>query len=141
MNDAEVFEQLKTLVGNWSGVTDSGRALSVNYKLVANNSVLVETWELAPQREALTLYHMDAGKLIATHYCPIGNQPRLELKTTGHESYTFAFVSATNLPNAHSARQTSFELRLKSDDEFWRSETYTEGNETNTDSANYVRLR
>ena len=139
MNHAETFERLKTLVGRWSGTTDTGRTIDVAYKLVANNTVLVETWELAPQRESLTLYHMDNGKLIATHYCPIGNQPRLELQDGRDETYTFAFVSASNLPAAGHARQTRFELRLKNDGTFWRSETYTEENDSISESADYVR--
>src|SRR5262245_5708255 len=75
-----VFEQRKTLVGEWQGATAEGRQLSVSYRLTAGGTVLVETWTLGPGRESMTLYHLDRDDLVATHYCPIGNQPSLRLK-------------------------------------------------------------
>jgi hypothetical protein len=80
INARSVFAKLQTLVGEWEGKTEAGRVLKVSYRLTANNTVLVETWTLGPQRESLTLYHMDNESLIATHYCALGNQPRLRLK-------------------------------------------------------------
>lgn len=80
---ADVFNQLKSLVGAWEGKTETGRLLRVDYKLSAGETVLVETWTLGAGRESMTLYHMDNQDLVATHYCPIGNQPRLRPKTAG----------------------------------------------------------
>jgi hypothetical protein len=99
VNARTAFAQLQTLVGEWEGKTEAGRSLKVSYRLTANNTVLVETWTLGPQRESLKLYHMDNESLIATHYCPVGNQPRLRFKEGGSTSlFVFEFVSATNLP-------------------------------------------
>jgi len=141
-NPGEVFEQLKTLVGEWEGKTDAGRVLRVSYRLVANNTVLVETWTLAPQREALTLYHMDNGSLMATHYCPLGNQPRLRLKVPSTSpSFIFEFVSATNLPKTELAHQHQFEIQLLGTDSFSRSETYVENGTAESERVTYSRAR
>ena len=122
-----VFKQLQTLVGEWEGKTEAGRVLKVSYRLTANNSVLVETWTLGPQRESLTLYHMDNEDLIATHYCALGNQPRLRLKEGGSASvFTFEFISATNLPKPEIAHQHRFEIEILQANSFARSETYLE---------------
>ena len=137
---SSVFEHLKTLAGTWSGKTESGRPLGVTYRLIANGSALIELWTLAPDAAALTIYHMDNRRLVATHYCPIGNQPRLHLREpNGPSSYIFDFESATNLSKPGDAHQTSFEVRLIDANSFWRSETYAEGTVTNTEAALYTR--
>jgi hypothetical protein len=133
-----VFKQLQTLVGEWEGKTEAGRALKVSYRLTANNTVLIETWTLGPQRESLTLYHMDNDSLIATHYCPVGNQPRLRLKEDGSASvFIFEFVSATNLPKPEAAHQHRFEMEP---DSFARSETYLENGKGEPERIVYSRI-
>lgn len=139
--DAEVFEVLKSLVGSWEGVTDEGRLIKVTYTLYAKDSVLVEAWTLGPDRDALTLYHMDEVILMATHYCPLCNQPRLLLsEVIPPSTFTFTFCSATNLPSLDAAHQHSFELRLVNSNSFWRSETYMEAGVPTSEGIIYHRV-
>lgn len=136
-----VFAKLQTLVGEWEGKTEAGRVLKISYRLTANNTVLVETWTLGPQRESLTLYHMDNESLIATHYCPIGNQPRLRFKQGGSASlFAFEFVSATNLPKPEAAHQHSFEVEILQPNSIARSETYMENGTPGTERIVYSRI-
>lgn len=137
----KVFEELKkSLVGVWEGKTEAGRQLQVAFRLVAADTVLVETWTLAPGHEALTLYHIDHEMLMATHYCPLGNQPRLVLKEPVLEgSYAFEFVSATDLASPAEAHQHRFEIKLLGADSFWRSETYVDNGAEETEGATYAR--
>jgi hypothetical protein len=140
INARTVFAKLQTLVGEWEGKTEAGRVLKVSYRLTANNSVLVETWTLGPKRESLTLYHLDNENLIATHYCALGNQPRLQLKEGGSASvFTFEFVSATNLPKPELAHQHRFEMELLQPNSFARSETYMENGAAETERVVYSR--
>lgn len=135
------FAQLQTLVGEWEGKTEKGRALKVSYRLTANNTVLIETWTLGPTRESLTLYHMDNESLIATHYCPVGNQPRLRFKKGGSASvFVFEFVSATNLPKPEAAHQHRFEMELLQPNSFARSETYLENGKGEPERIVYSRI-
>jgi hypothetical protein len=135
------FERLKTLVGEWRGTSAKGRTFGITYRLSAGDTVLVETWALASGRESLTLYHLDGDDLLATHYCPIGNQPRLKLRPwTGGDSFDFAFVSATNLPDAKAAHQDSFRLELVDPAHIARSETYLENGTGEPERVSYERL-
>jgi hypothetical protein len=135
------FAQLQTLAGEWEGKTEKGRALKVSYRLTANNTVLIETWTLGPTRESLTLYHMDNESLIATHYCPVGNQPRLRFKEGGSASlFVFEFVSATNLPKPEAAHQHRFEMELLQPNSFARSETYLENGKGEPERIVYSRI-
>jgi hypothetical protein len=136
-----VFTQLQTLVGTWEGKTEKGRVLKVSYRLTANDTVLIETWTLGPKRESLTLYHLDNESLIATHYCALGNQPRLRLKEGGNaSSFTFDFVSATNLPKPEIAHQHQFEIEILQANSFARSETYLENGKGEPERIVYSRI-
>lgn len=139
---AVVFSRLTSLVGSWKGTAASGRSFTVTYRLSAGDSVLVETWTLGSGRESMTLYHLDGPTVVATHYCPIGNQPTLELATAANEGeIAFRFRAATNLPDPGVAHQSAFVLRLIDHDHYWRSETYVEHGEESTEAVSYQRTR
>ena len=136
-----VFEQLKSLVGEWKGTTPKGRELSVSYRLTAAGTVLVETWALGPGRESMTVYHLDRDDLVATHYCPIGNQPSLRLKLPAAPArFEFTFSSATNLPDPKAPHQHSFAVELLGPDRFTRSETYFENGAGEPEAVTYSRV-
>lgn len=122
-----VFRQLSGLVGDWAGKSPSGRENKVNYRLTAGGTVLVETWSLSSGRESMTLYHIDGESLMATHYCPQGNQPRLVLMPDS-EKFSFAFLDGTNLHVPGKAHQYSFWLKINDNDHFQRNEIYVENN-------------
>src|SRR5262249_12030735 len=73
------FSRLKTLVGEWEAKTQKGASIRVSYRLVSNDSVLVQTFITASGKETVTAFHPDGARLMATHYCAQGNQPRLVL--------------------------------------------------------------
>ena len=97
---AMAFQQLKGLVGEWRGQRPDGREIGVTYRLSARDSVLVETWSLGPGLESLTIYHMDGAELMATHFCPQGNQPRLRMKRAAGSRFDFTFYDATGVKSA-----------------------------------------
>jgi hypothetical protein len=77
---------------------------------------------------------------MATHYCPLCNQPRLVLSEVGADaSYTFVFVWASNLSNPRNAHQHSFQLRIIDARSFWRTETYVEHGVLQSEGVTYIR--
>src|SRR5439155_11501599 len=124
---ATTFEKLSTLVGQWEGKTTSGRSQHVSYRLTAAGSALVETWTLGPDRESLTLYHLDGDRLLADHYCPQGNQPRLQLTSSAEPgAFAFEFREGANLDVKGKAHQQAFWIKIDNSGSFTRSETYVE---------------
>lgn len=122
---AKAFKQLGGLVGNWVGKSGSGREHSVSYRLSAGGTVLVETWSLSSGRESMTMYHLDGDNLMATHYCPQGNQPRLLLVSDAGKMH-FEFRDGTNLKVPDKAHQHSFWLLINDSGHFQRNEIYVE---------------
>jgi hypothetical protein len=140
MSAQAVFEQLKSLAGDWLGHRPDGRPVGVRYRLSAAGSVLVETWDLGPGVEALTVYHMDGGALLVTHFCPQGNQPRLRMRpSVSAGRLDFAFQDAAGVEPGHWVQQ-AFWIELHSDGTFSRGETYAHGDETETEAITYERL-
>ncbi len=54
------------------------------------------------EEDMISMFHMDGDRLLLTHYCSAGNQPRMaaSLSPDG-KSVTFNFVDATNLVAPH----------------------------------------
>lgn len=139
----QAFESLKALVGDWRGRAESGRTFLVNYRLIANGTALVETWTMSPTRTSMTVYHMDgANTLVATHYCPQGNQPRLQYRPDlSGRRLEFTFRDATNLPDPSAAHQHAFWVEIgPGAGAFARNETYVENGEPGSETTTFARI-
>jgi hypothetical protein len=133
---AVVFNRLTSLIGSWEGKRPDGRPHTVSYRLTAGGSVLVETWTLSSGRESMTMYHLDGDILMATHYCPQGNQPRLQLVPGSElDKFSFVFRDGTNLQVKEKSHQHSFSIKLSGTNSFERSETYVENGSTAAETA------
>lgn len=96
---ARTLDQLKALAGNWDADTDGdGKPDStVNYRVIAGGSAVVETLFPGTPHEMETIFHADGPRLLCTHYCAEGNQPRLSLMKVAPYAAEFAMIDATNL--------------------------------------------
>jgi hypothetical protein len=80
---AAAFDALKKLAGNWCQADKDGQPTGpvlTTFKLTAAGSVLHETLFPGTAHEMVTVYHLDGADLVCTHYCAIGNQPKLKLQ-------------------------------------------------------------
>jgi len=92
------FEQLKSLAGAWEGKNSKGEALQVSFKVTSNGSAVMS--EIASHGDnMITMFNLDGpNKLVLTHYCSAGNQPRMQASTSADgKTVTFDFMDATNL--------------------------------------------
>lgn len=93
------FEKLKSLAGTWSAnmIERDGELTTVEYRVTAGGSVVMETMFAGQPHEMINMYRLDGDSLIATHYCSGQNQPVLKLnaaKSTA-DQLVFDFVSVT----------------------------------------------
>jgi hypothetical protein len=89
--------KLKSLVGDWEGTYEGKAGVHVSYRLVSNGTALLETMDGDDSTQMITVYHPDGSGLGMTHYCSVGNQPRMRSKGLENGKLDFAFVDATNL--------------------------------------------
>jgi len=74
----------------------------------------------------MTVYHMDGDALVATHYCPQGNQPRLESRGDVAAEIRFAFRDVTDLDSGESHTHDLW-FTPQADGTVRRSEVYRGG--------------
>jgi len=94
---ALAFERLRGLVGEWQGETPSGEKVAVTYRLASGGSVVMEDLFPGTPHEMVTMYHLDGDALVLTHYCAMGNQPRMRLAEATPKDLRFEFTGGTNL--------------------------------------------
>ncbi len=99
VNAAEAFAHLKSLAGTWNGhvMTPAGPATSVNYRLTAGGTAVMETLFGGTPDEMLTIYTIDGSDIRAAHFCGAGNQPvmRLDRAQSTPDRLVFSFVSVS----------------------------------------------
>jgi hypothetical protein len=137
------FARLKSLVGEWQADTQMGK-VRLTYELIAGGTALVERETGEKMPEMMTVYYFDGKRLLLTHYCMAGNQPRMQAVSYNAETgeLKFRFLDATNLagPAAGHMHNAAFRFlddgRLVSDWQF-----YENGQLKMTESAHYSRVR
>lgn len=103
------FEKLKSLAGDWEGTAGMDGAkhtpadqydkkLHVNYRVAANGSTVIETYNAGETNEMISVFHMDGpDKLMMTHYCALKNQPQMKFEATDKPNeMKWVFAGGTN---------------------------------------------
>jgi hypothetical protein len=95
------LEKLKTLVGTWVAADKDGKptdqVVSV-IKLTAGGTAVHETLFPGEAMEMMSLYTADGSDVVMTHYCMLGNQPRMRASTKSlAKSLNFEFDGGGNL--------------------------------------------
>lgn len=95
-SSAPAFDKLKSLEGQWEGKASEGMDVTVSFRATSGGSALMS--EVMGHEDMITMFHMDGGRLMMTHYCGAGNQPRMvgALSPDG-KTVIFNFLDATNL--------------------------------------------
>ena len=88
------WKSLQSLAGDWVGADGK---VHVTYVLVSGGTAVMETLKPpAPEPEMVTMYHRDGNGLVATHYCSMGNQPRMRASAGDAKTIRFRFADITN---------------------------------------------
>src|SRR5436190_7184709 len=98
------LEKLKKLAGAWVAADKDGKptdqVVSV-VKVTAAGSAVHETLFPGQPHEMVSLYYRDGADLVMTHYCALGNQPRMKADPKSPANQIrFQFAGGSNLdPN------------------------------------------
>ena len=121
-DEKSVMEKLAALEGDWMYLDENGAETDMigsTFRLTAAGSALVEV--MAPGSpegyEMVNMYHADGDRVLMTHYCAAGNQPRMEVKATDDENrLEFQFESVTNLASPDANHMHHAEYVFHGDD-------------------------
>lgn len=94
-----VLERIKTLAGEWEG-TASGVKGETSFQVVSAGSAVMNILRSAGESDMVTMFHSDGPDVMVTHYCSVGNQPRMVARRgTDPNVIVFEFKDVTNLAN------------------------------------------
>jgi hypothetical protein len=95
------LETIKKLAGDWVLAGKDGKPgeqVVSSMRVTAGGTAVVETLWPGTDHEMVTVYHQDGPDLVLTHYCILGNQPRLKAdRSTGPNKLVFKLDGGTNL--------------------------------------------
>jgi hypothetical protein len=115
------FDRLTSLVGVWHGKDEAGNTVTVSYRIVSDSSALMETMDMGADKSIMiTMYHPDGDATMATHYCSMGNQPRMKCTALSQDGNTlsFSYVDATNLAKPDADRMEHLTVVFRDRDHF-----------------------
>lgn len=95
--DAEkAFAAIKNMPGTWEGTSAEG-PVKVTFKVTGAGSSVIS--EILGKEDMISMINLDGpNRLLLTHYCAMGNQPRMEASVSPDgKTFTFNYVDATNL--------------------------------------------
>ena len=100
------FDQLKSLTGTWEGKNSQGMPIQVSFRDVAGGSALMSEIHGYGPENMVSMFHLDGpNRLMITHYCGAGNQPRMTASASPDgKTITFNFLDATNLATPDAGR-------------------------------------
>lgn len=107
------FEKLKALAGDWTMSGGDG-SVAASYHVTASGSAVVETLFPGTPHEMVTVYTIDKGDVVLTHYCDVGNQPHMEAVRGGDaNAIAFKFDGGGNMksPNDGHMHEATFAFK------------------------------
>lgn len=106
-HDAAMIGQIKLLEGTWMMQDENGQEIvGTVYRPTSAGSAVQEVMFPGTEHEMVNVYHMDGEHLVVTHFCAVGNQPRMvaraaETNADGATVYRFVFDRASNWRPEH----------------------------------------
>ncbi|HLJ45814.1 MAG TPA: hypothetical protein VKU01_07400 [Bryobacteraceae bacterium] len=136
---AAAFDRLKALVGSWEAPIKDGK-MTVTYELMAGGTAVVEKDSM----NMVTVYYLDGDRLLLTHYCMAGNQPRMQARKFDSQTgeLDFQFLDATNLKSPSAGHMHNARIRFVDGEHFnaaWQF--YEKGEPKFAEDFQFTRVR
>jgi hypothetical protein len=135
------FEAIRALTGTWVATkpAEGQKPMTLVFRPTAGGSAIIETMFPGSEREMTNLYTVDDKGVVLTHYCMVGNQPRLRLTSVEKGVLKFEFIDAGNLKSRDEAHMDSLEMTVKGDQMTQRWSMYQDGKVTGDHSFEFKR--
>jgi hypothetical protein len=142
VDTAAAFARLKSLAGEWEAKTPDGPA-HLSYELTGAGTTLVEN-STGPMPSMMTTYHLNGSRLMLTHYCMAGNQPRMQASSFDAKTgeIRFQFLDATNLANPGVGHMHNMTIRMIDHDHMTSEwEFFENGQKKMSETFEFTRIK
>ena len=98
------FDKLKTLAGTWEG-TYEGKPVQASLRVTSMGNAIVHEMRGDGPENPITMLYLDGDRLLLTHYCFVGNRPRMvgKLSPDG-KTVEFNFLDVANYSSQQGGR-------------------------------------
>lgn len=141
------WEKMKSLVGDWEGTMSHGdmtMPVTTSYSMVSGGTSLMERLNAPGEgHDMVTMYYPDGSRVMMTHYCSEGNQPRMRAQAVAGEpkSLAFDFVDVTGLPNPQAEHMRKLVVHFDDADHFTQEWTHRKAGKEETGAFKYARKK
>jgi hypothetical protein len=136
----KTFDQLKSLNGAWEGKLPNGNPGKVTFRTTSGGSALMS--EIMGEEDMITMFHMDNDRVLMTHYCGAGNQPRMQGKISPDgKTITFTFVDATNLSSPKAGHMERLVITMPDAQHHSEDWTFVQDGKEMTEHFELTRVR
>ena len=113
-NEPAAWGKLKSLEGQWQSTLSTGQTSTVSYQVMSSGSAVLEIINTLDEGNMVSVYHLDGERLMMTHYCGAGNQPRMVASVGGDANHLrFVTQSVTNLKDPNSGHMSAVEFTFR----------------------------
>ncbi len=98
------FDKLKTLAGSWEGTAHMGNGpaenttMHVSFRVTSMGNTIMHEMRGSGPEDPISMITVDGDRLLLTHYCDAGNQPRMVGTVSADgKTVTFTFIDGTNI--------------------------------------------
>jgi hypothetical protein len=116
------LEKMKKLAGTWLVADSDGKPtdqVASIIKVTAGGSIVHETLFPGQPQEMVSIYTVSGPDLIMTHYCVLGNQPRMKADPNSSENQiVFQFDGGGNLDPKKDKHMHEATLTFADDDHY-----------------------
>jgi hypothetical protein len=130
------LERMKGLAGKWTGKMDMGSGpmdITVEYRVIAGGTAVEERDFAGSPKEMVTMYHDKKGKLALTHYCMLGNQPGMILKSSDPKVLKFDFDPSCGVSSGEETHMHAMSITFDDPDTITQSWKLFEGGKAKDD--------
>lgn len=130
----EALNHFIELEGKWIGthINHDGKEEKVDlvYRTVSGGTAVEERIFANTPQEMVTMYHGSGdGGLLMTHYCMLGNQPRLHLDITNGKAFDFQFLDGAGIDRKKTGHMGGMKMTILDENTFEQEWAYFEGGE------------
>ena len=113
------LERIKKLEGTWTlpaSEGTGGAAMNITFKSTAGGSAVIETMFPGSKEEMINLYTADGEKIVLTHYCMLGQQPRMKQSASADDkTIKFEFENGGNIKSRDEGHMDAVALTVDGD--------------------------
>jgi hypothetical protein len=137
------FEKMKSLLGEWEAVsTEDGKETKslASYELTSNGTAIVEKIFKGMPYEMTTVYYAEGTRLGMTHYCALGNHPKMMLKEARKDKLYFEMNGKDGIISPMEAHMHALTIMIKDNNNVQQDWVYFEnGKKTKDTVINFTR--